>query len=253
MVFVLWLKSRHKMWTLLALVVALAVMVPFMPEHWFERMQSIQSFDEDRSAMGRINAWWFAWNLVQDYPLTGGGYGAFDRGLFLIYAPDPTHFVDAHSIYFEVLGEQGFVGLTLFLALGLGALYAGGWVIRRTKRDPELRWARDLAAMLQVSLIGYAAGGLFLGLAYFDLYYHLIALVILLKYLVRKALRERDAERQAEARAAFPSMMPGTPRPQPELQPGGPPESQPDRQPESPRGLPPVTEPMTRHESSPSG
>ena len=135
-----------------------------MPDHWFERMGSIQTFDQDMSAMGRINAWWFAWNLAQDHPITGGGFRTFTPELFQIYAPDPNHFVDAHSIYFEVLGEQGFVGLLLFLILGLSALYTGGWIVRRTKRDPELRWARDLAAMLQVSLVGYAAGGLFLGL-----------------------------------------------------------------------------------------
>ena len=44
----------------------------------------------------------------------------------------------------------------------------------------------DLAAMLQVSLIGYAASGAFLGLAYFDLYYHLIALIVILRVLLLK-------------------------------------------------------------------
>jgi hypothetical protein len=41
------------------------------------------------------------------------------------------------------------------------------------------KWASDLAAMIQVSLIGYAVGGAFLGLAYFDLPYHLMIIVLL--------------------------------------------------------------------------
>jgi len=33
--------------------------------------------------------------------------------------------------------------------------------------------------MIQVSLIGYAAGGAFLGMAYFDLPYHLVIILVL--------------------------------------------------------------------------
>ena len=42
-----------------------------------------------------------------------------------------------------------------------------------------MHWARNLAAMLQVSIVGYAVGGAFLGLAYFDLYYHLVAMMVI--------------------------------------------------------------------------
>ena len=97
------------------------------------------------------------------------------------YAPDPDDFHDAHSIYFEVLGEHGFVGFFLFLALGIAALREAGRVSAQARASPELSWAADLGAMLQASIVGYAIGGLFLGLAYFDLYYHLIVLIALLR------------------------------------------------------------------------
>ena len=67
----------------------------------------------------------------------------------------------------------------LFLMLGLLTWLRCGETIRRAKRDPELKWASDLAAMLQVALIGYAVSGAFLGLAYFDYYYHLIAIALI--------------------------------------------------------------------------
>ena len=140
--------------------------------------------------MGRINAWHFAFNLALDRPLIGGGFGAFDRRLFRIYAPEPENFHDAHSIYFEVLGEQGFVGLGLFLLLLFLAWRSGSKIIRLTKDREDMVWANNLAAMVQVSLAGYIVGGAFLGLAYFDLLYHLIAILVLTKTVINKQLEE---------------------------------------------------------------
>jgi len=77
------------------------------------------------------------------------------------------------------MGEHGFIGLSLFLLMGLLAWIRAQQVIKRCKNDPENKWASDLAAMVQVSLIGYAAGGAFLGLAYFDLPYHLMVIILL--------------------------------------------------------------------------
>ena len=42
--------------------------------------------------------------------------------------------------------------------------------------------------MVQVSLIGYMSAGSFLGLQYFDLFYHLIAIIVITKMLVQKEL-----------------------------------------------------------------
>jgi len=121
-----------------------------------------------------------AFNMAKDRPL-GGGFDSFQEYSFDLYAPDPEDVHDSHSIYFEVLGEHGFVGLVLFLILGLMTWRTASWVIGRARRDREKRWAADLAAMIQVSLVGYATAGAFVGLAYFDYYYTLIALVVLCK------------------------------------------------------------------------
>ena len=177
----LWLKSPKKIWTGAALLVTLPFMFLAMPSSWHERMSSIENYQEDGSAMGRINAWWFAFNLAKERPLVGGGFDTFSPELFQRYAPDPDDFHDAHSIYFEMLAEHGFVGFFLFLALGFSAFSSAQRVIRRARDSPQLAWARDLAGMVQTSLVGYAIGGAFLGLAYFDLYYHLVAIVLLLR------------------------------------------------------------------------
>ena len=149
-------------------------------------MNTIETYQTDESALGRINSWHFAFNLAVDRPLVGGGFGAFNSRLFQIYAPNPDMFHDAHSIYFEILGEQGFVGLFLFLTMFGLAYYYGGRVVRATSNKPELMWAHNMASMTQVGLLGYASGGAFLGLGYFDLPYHFMAILVILKSIVDK-------------------------------------------------------------------
>lgn len=180
----LWLKSRRKIVTGILAAVATALVVVVMPQQWFDRMATIDTYQQDASAMGRINAWHMAYNLAKDKPL-GGGFDAFQPRMFDLYAPDPDNVHDSHSIYFEVLGEHGFFGLALFVALGLMTWFSATSVIKRAGRNAERRWARDLCAMVQVSLIGYASAGAFLGLAYFDFYYTLIAVVVLCKRVLK--------------------------------------------------------------------
>lgn len=189
---VLWFYSSRKIVIGALLVCAAIVMWNFMPEHWHERIFSIGSYQEDGSAMGRINAWWFAFNLAKDYPLTGGGFGTFTAQLFLSYAPVPDDFHDAHSIYFEVLAEHGFVGLALFLIVGATSIFSNMRNISLAKRREDLAWVASLSRMLIVALCSYAVGGAFLGLAYFDLYYHLIALTVILRMVARAPPENED-------------------------------------------------------------
>ncbi len=180
---IFWLKSRNKLMTAALIAVAGLVGVSTMPAEWFERMDTIKTYDEDASALGRINAWGVAWNVATDRFL-GGGFELWSPATFAKYAAQSSHVTDVHSIYFEVLGEHGFVGLFLFLTL-LGMTWQKcRSVIRIGKRYPEHAWARDLAAMIQASLVAYMVGGAFLGLAYFDYIYHLVAIAVVVHQLV---------------------------------------------------------------------
>ncbi len=202
MVIFLWLKSRKKMLLGLILLLAIPPMLMFMPSKWYSRMYTIETYQQDGSAMGRINAWGYAMNMIKDRPITGGGFECWTPDLFARYAPIPDMVHDAHSIYFEVLGEQGIPGLVLYLLFGVLVWRTGTWIIGVTKSREDLKWARDLAAMVHVSMVGYAVGGSFLGLAYFDLYYSLGALLVMTRVVVERQLsiesqapiESRDAE-----------------------------------------------------------
>jgi len=171
------LKSRRKLIPLITAALFIAVLPYIAPDEWFERMDTIQDFESDRSAQGRLGAWRKSIEIANSSP-TGGGYEVLQV----------VNGTDAHSIYFEILGEQGYPGLLIFLALGLCTWLKAGAVKRRCKQQPELVWARDLATMIQTSLVGYGTAGAFLGLGYFDLIYVIMVLTVMLHRVVEQSL-----------------------------------------------------------------
>lgn len=178
-----WLKSKAKVRTAVLIGVAAFLGLSIMPDAWFERMHTIESYEEDRSAQGRISAWWVAFNIAKDRLFGGGFEFFFHYEVFLKYSPTPEFVHDVHSIYFEVLGEHGWPGLLMFLSLlGLTWLKCSS-IIRHGKKHPDAKWAGELAAMLQVTMVAYMSAGAFLGLAYFDYIYHVVAIAVAVHYL----------------------------------------------------------------------
>ncbi len=188
MILFFWAKSNNRAVIGVLLVCVMPILVLSMPSQWHERIDTIKTYEEDGSAMGRINAWRMATNLALDRPLVGGGFEIYDPGVFLLYAPVPEDVHAAHSIYFQILGEHGFVGLLLYLTLGALSWREGSRVVTLARARPQLAWASNVARMLQVSLLGFAVGGAFLSLAYFDVpYYLMVALA------ATRAIAERES------------------------------------------------------------
>lgn len=203
--FFLWLKSSKKLAPLVLILLMIPFVFMFMPQQWHDRMSTIGDYQTDGSAMGRITAWTFAIKMANARPLIGGGFESFHERNYEYYAPGLVdrsgriHYPDVHSIYFEMLGEQGYVGLGIFLILGLFVWGNCNKVIKLSRQNEEYKWASDLAAMIQVSLVGYATGGAFLGLAYFDLPYHLLVIIVLVKRILQKEIPEFSNEKTSFA------------------------------------------------------
>ena len=185
MVLYFWWNGKNKLGVGLVILVAAIPLLMFMPESWVDRMSAMTSYDEDASAMGRINAWWSAWNSAFHYPF-GVGFNSARAELFALYSPNPSDIHAAHSIYFQILGNHGFAGLVLFIGIFTATWRSAGWLRRQKLPSPEARWCNDLGAMCQVALAGYAVGGAFLSLAYFDLPYEIMVLVVLTRIWVEK-------------------------------------------------------------------
>jgi probable O-glycosylation ligase (exosortase A-associated) len=184
------LTSRRKILASVLVILLAVLTVQLAPDSWFERMESIKTAEEDSSFMGRVIAWKVSTAVALANPIVGGGLHAIQstqvwqefmyRTDLLSFFPTPRPGLvprAAHSIYFEILGDLGFVGLGLFLLLIVNAFLTARSIRKLVSGRPELQWARDLSDALKLSLLAYSVGGAGVSLGYFDLFYVLIMLL----------------------------------------------------------------------------
>ncbi len=191
MAFFMALKSKRKAAAVTAIVLIGVFGFMFMPESWHERMNTIKTYEQDASAMGRINAWNYSVNVANNR-ITGAGFESWSLQTFAIYAPNPADVHAAHSIYFGVLADHGWIGLLLWFGILMAAWRSNSWIIKNAIGNNQLEWAVNLAKMLQVSMISYLSAGAFLSLSYFDLPWHIIAIIVLIKIQVIKTLEQEE-------------------------------------------------------------
>ncbi len=178
MALVLWWRGRSRLMGGVVIVTAAISLLAFMPESWQARMSSIGEYQEDRSALGRFSAWWNAFGIAKTH-VFGAGFNAARPELFARFSPYPDYVHAAHSIYFQVMGNHGFIGLFIFLGIFVSTYFMAGNLRTLSRGTPQAEWCDTLGAMCQVSLVGYGAGGAFLSLSYFDLPYNVMMMVVL--------------------------------------------------------------------------
>jgi len=190
----LMLKSRHKVVGSFFMVIVAFFVLSFAPEAWMQRMGRFFSGDLDESAQQRLVSWGTSWNFAHDYPLTGGSFDVLPNVVvFQRYQPRPLPlgFLSSgpHSIYFQLLADQGFPGLGLFVVL-IGSCYWSLWRVRVGARSiPTASYLVPYAHMVEVSILGFMVSGAFLGFVYLDVIYQMIGLVVVLKVLLRSERR----------------------------------------------------------------
>jgi len=174
---VFWLRSRGKILSGIVVAAAVAGVIAFMPDSWVERMNTIREYQQDDSAMGRINIWRAALALGLARPLLGTGFwGTHSQSIVDMVAPGVKARA-THSIWLEVIADHGFPGFAIWLCiLGVGIWYSVR-IVRLAKSRPELRWAYDLSRMIQVSIVAYMTGGTFLSLSYWDQFWTLLVIL----------------------------------------------------------------------------
>ncbi|HJS45922.1 MAG TPA: putative O-glycosylation ligase, exosortase A system-associated [Rhizomicrobium sp.] len=165
----LFFNVRQRLMYLLVGAAVLYFAIHFMPQSFFDRVDSINSLKTDASFQGRWTAWQVAiMYATEHFPFGAGFYGPQLNAVFHQYFPgEEAH--AAHSIYFQVLGEHGFIGFGLYLAIILVTIKYCWSITRRTKRMKDL-WQHRLARMIQTSLLAFFVGGAALSMAYYDLF-----------------------------------------------------------------------------------
>ncbi len=205
--------ARNRLGYMALVGVGIAAAVPMLPESFTDRMSTIQTYQADTSASTRLAVWSWTWDYAQDNPL-GGGFEAYRQNSVRVNTVSTseagnlssvrtTQHQDAgrayHSSYFEMLGEQGFPGLALFLLIHAAGLFRMEVLRRRyLKEEGDKAWISPLATALQNAQLIYLVGALFVGIAFQPFIYMLLGVQIGFDTLVRR--KDRQAKREPWAK-----------------------------------------------------
>ena len=107
----------------------------------------------------------------------------FDRVSF-IPSPDPHIMHVAHSIYFQVLGDLGFVGLFIYLLLLYGT-FSRFNQFKKLKSEQQF-WLEDFGRFMTLSIVAFAVSGAALSAAYNEIFIMLISLSIVYRNIIIK-------------------------------------------------------------------
>jgi putative inorganic carbon (HCO3(-)) transporter len=197
------LRSRYALVLLAGVAIGAAALPSIMPTQWLTRMHTIKTADQDASFQDRVAAWHSSFNIAMDRPLVGGGFSAVESTAVVMAHKTPEsldHGRAAHSIYFQVLGDNGFVGFAIYFTMIGAAVLNTFRVLALVRGRSELKWAGQLARMLQVGLVGFLAGGAALSMAYYDGFMVVFALTAALLQTVRRPVEVADQPASAEPR-----------------------------------------------------
>lgn len=198
--------SKHRLAYVGGVAALGLIALPLLPAAFAARMDTITNYQSDESASTRIAVWKWTWDYALDHPL-GGGFDAFRSNELRVDKVKITRsgnsvtreiqpYTDRgrayHNSYFEMLGEQGFPGLALWLYLQIACLIRMEGLRRRYRNArPEDAWIRPLATALQGGHVVYLLGAMFVGIAFQPFIYMMIALQIALSTYTKR--REREA------------------------------------------------------------
>jgi probable O-glycosylation ligase (exosortase A-associated) len=191
-----YMKSEKKALATVLIIVLAVGLSQVVSSEWVSRINTINAADKDASFMGRVVAWKLSLILASQHPLTGGGFKALEyfpvwsnlsKDFFSFSwfytgdaAPSAERAHAAHSIFFQVLGDHGFVGLAIFLSILLATFRTARRIVRVSRQHNVPDWIPNVAKTLQLSMFGFCVGGAALSFAYFDLTYAIIGLLVVL-------------------------------------------------------------------------
>lgn len=180
------LRSKKKSFVLLALILIGLFILIRPPKGYIERIETIKTYQEDGSAMGRIDAWKVAFKLITEKPIFGVGPRNFS-----LFNPSGK---DAHNSFVQMMVESGIPALLFFLgliSLTILDLRKIRWQMKLTDRS---NWIFSYSHMLEISLIVFMIEGNFLNRQDLEVLYYLISASVVLIYLACRAEEEPGNE-----------------------------------------------------------
>ncbi|MEO8680122.1 MAG: putative O-glycosylation ligase, exosortase A system-associated [Vicinamibacterales bacterium] len=197
-------RSPHKLRTVAAFAIAVALVMPVLPQQYWDRMSTITASGEERddSAQSRLYFWQVAVAMANDRPLLGVGFNAYPRAYNHYDWTGGQYKTNraVHSAWFGVLAELGYPGLLLFIAIVVSSLLACRRVRRSAQRGEIPGPLGPYAIALESSLVAFIIGGSFVSFHYCEMLWHFFALTMALEAV---AVKEAAAELARREQAAM--------------------------------------------------
>ena len=183
------LNSKKKAAAIVVAAILAVLAFALAPPAYIDRVQSIGEYQEDSSALGRMMAWKASIRMAIDHPI-GVGAGNFNSAYGRFYRSSETdpriwagaRWISPHSIYFLVLGEYGLIGLiTICTLLFLNFRDNQQQVTAFVRLPPSSAQGVELATLpkyLNMSLVAFSVGGVFLGGVSYPHLFILTALIL---------------------------------------------------------------------------
>jgi probable O-glycosylation ligase (exosortase A-associated) len=205
-------RSPHKLRTVAAVAIALALIIPALPSQYWDRMATITASEQsrDQSTSGRLHFWQVATTMAADHPWLGIGHRGYEAA-YDEYDSSQGEFGPkraVHSTWFGVLSEAGVPGLSIYVAIVLSSWLACRRVRKRAAAGVLPAELGAYAIALESGLVAFIVGGSFVSFQYSEMLWHYFGLTMALERVAVRAEAEARAKRetpQAEAAPAAPS------------------------------------------------
>jgi len=199
----LWIMVAKQKALGLVYVAIIAGVVTFLaPQGYFQRMETITSYEQDSSAMGRLTAWGHATDMALDHPVLGVGAGSFNSayGRFYRKPGDPVRWISTHSVYFKILAEYGFSGIFVYLMIIFHTLKLNRETRRIIDEAPgELSVPILWPDFLNMSIVGFSVAAMFLSGVNYPHLYLLVALAMATSRIVRREVELQKTQDPSDA------------------------------------------------------
>jgi probable O-glycosylation ligase (exosortase A-associated) len=192
----MWIRSRHKIQFGILIAIVSCLIVYSTSNTWNERVSTIGDFEHENSALTRLLVWQWTLEFTATHPF-GGGFQTYlidhvELPGTATSAPVVEFGRAFHSIYFEMLGEQGYPGLAIFALITVVTFVKLRRIANAARSSPELEWVTDLANALQSGLAVFLVSGAFVGIVFQPMYWYFIALSISLNAYMWRVERQTD-------------------------------------------------------------
>jgi len=187
----MFMRSKQKVLFGIVLAIGVAVLAYSASDRFAQRMNTIGTYNADSSALVRLLVWKWTLEFSFTHPL-GGGFNAFTVNVIEVPGDEANpggetqHGRAFHSIYFEVLGEQGWPGIVLFGIAGIGSIVQLRRLSRRIRNKPHLAWCVAMSDALQSGLMVFLSAGTFVGIAFQPIFWYFVVMGVSLREYARR-------------------------------------------------------------------